>query len=91
MGRLRRAKGGKVERETGEYAHLLQVQVESLKSRHRGHMLLLIPLDALDDDEARGQLVGLLLDGRGGLVGLLNGVLRCALLGFDGEGGCRGF
>ena len=71
--------------------YLLQVQPESLETGHGGYKLLLVPLDALDGYDALGELVGLLLLGGLGAGGLLLGVLRGALLGLEGERGCRGF
>jgi len=70
---------------------LLQVQSKGFKTRDGRNKLLLVALDALDGDDALGELISLLLQRGLGLGGLLLGVFGSALLGVDGEGGGRGF
>lgn len=70
--------------------HLLQIQTKRLETDDGRDKLLLVPLDALDGDDARGELGGLLLLRGLGLGGLLLGVLGRSLLGVDGEGRGRG-
>jgi hypothetical protein len=70
---------------------LLQIQPKSLQPRHGRDELALVALDALDGDDAVGELVGVLLLGGLGFGGLLGGVLGGALLGGHGQGGGRGF
>lgn len=69
---------------------LLQLEIEGFQAGHSRHELLLVSLDALDDDGAVRALVGLLRLGGLSLGGLLLGVLLGALLGFDGQRGGRG-
>ena len=69
---------------------LLQIQPKGLQANDGSDKLLLVALNALDGDDALGELVGLLGLGGLGLGGLLLGVPGSALLGFEGErcGGC---
>lgn len=69
---------------------LLELQVEGLEARDGRDVLALVSLDALDGDDARGTLVGLLLLGGLGLCRLLLRVLLGPLLGLDREVGCGG-
>ena len=64
--------------------HLLQLQSKGLEADDGRDKLLLVPLDALDGDDALGELVGLFRLGGFGLGGLLLSVLCGALLGVDG-------
>lgn len=66
----------------------LKLEVECLEARHGCDKLALIALDALDDDGARGALVGLLLLGGLCLCRLFQSVFFGALLGFDRKVGC---
>ena len=65
---------------------LLEVQSKVLQPNDGRHKLFLIALDALDGDDALGELVGVLRLGGFGLGGLLLSVPSGALLGVDGEG-----
>lgn len=65
---------------------LLQLQPEQLEPGHLGDVFALVALDALDDDLARGALLGLLALGGFSFGSLLRGVLLRALLGVDAEG-----
>lgn len=71
--------------------HLLEIQVERLETRHGRDVFALVALDALDGDDAVGDLVGVLGLGLCGLRRLLLCVLGGALLGVDGERGCGCF
>lgn len=63
---------------------LFQVEAKGLEADDGGDELLLVTLDALDGDDAVGQLVGLLRLGCLGFGGLLLRVLGGALLRLDG-------
>ena len=67
--------------------YLFQIQVERLEPGHRGDVLALVALDALDGDDTVGDLVGVLLLGLCGLCRLLLGVFCRALLRVEGERG----
>lgn len=68
----------------GALAYLFQLQTKCLKSNDSRHILLLISFDSLDDDLARGELVGLLSFRSFGLCSLLLSILCSSFLSFDG-------